>query len=238
MSGPDISVVIPAYNEEDSIEECLRQTSSVLDSIGLSYEICVVDDASSDRTFARLKGIRKNLPQLRALRLRTNRGQSAALDAGFRHAAGNVVVTMDADLQNDPADIPKLLAATEEYDVVCGVRKNRRDNLVRRVSSRIANCVRNRLTNENIQDVGCSLRAMKREFLVRLKLYDGMHRFLPTLLKMEGAKVTEIPVNHRPRRRGKTKYNIRNRLFRGVRDLIAVRWMRRRWIRYEVEEES
>ncbi len=237
MSGPDISVVIPAYNEEDSIEECLRQTSSVLDSIGLSYEICVVDDASSDRTFARLKGIRKNLPQLRALRLRTNRGQSAALDAGFRHAAGNVVVTMDADLQNDPADIPKLLAATEEYDVVCGVRKNRRDNLVRRGSSRIANCVRNRLTNENIQDVGCSLRAMKREFLVRLKLYDGMHRFLPTLLKMEGAKVTEIPVNHRPRRRGKTKYNIRNRLFRGVRDLIAVRWMRRRWIRYEVEEE-
>jgi len=234
---PDISVVIPAYNEAESIEECVCEVVSVLGQLGQSHEVVVVDDGSTDGTFAVLRSLRAQFPQLRALRFRKNAGQTAAMAAGFERARGDVVVTMDADLQNDPADIPRLLDALGEFDVVCGIREKRHDTFVRRISSRIANGVRNWLTHESIRDVGCSLRAMKREFLAELKLYDGMHRFLPTLLKLEGATVIEIPVNHRRRRRGRTKYGIRNRLFRGLRDLFAVRWMQRRWIRYEVEEE-
>jgi len=160
----------------------------------------------------------------------------SAFDAGFKAARGKAVITMDADQQNDPADIPRLLEALEQWDVVCGYRQKRHDSVVRRISSRVANWVRNKLTRESIRDVGCSLRAVKRECLQGLKLYNGMHRFLPTLLRLDGWRVTEVPVNHRPRRRGKSKYGIRNRLFRGLRDLMAVRWMRSRWLRYRIAE--
>jgi len=236
MDPLHLSLVVPAYNEEESIDECVREAAGVLDGLGRPYEILVVDDGSTDGTFDTLRRLRADLPALRAIRFRENRGQSAAMAAGFRHAAGDVVVTMDADLQNDPADVPKLLAVLGEWDAVCGVRLKRRDRLVRRISSRIANWVRNRLSGESIRDTGCSLKAYKRECLADLKLFDGMHRFLPTLIKLAGFRVTEVPVNHRPRPRGEAKYNIRNRVFKSFRDLLAVRWMKRRWIRYDIEE--
>jgi glycosyltransferase involved in cell wall biosynthesis len=162
---------------------------------------------------------------------------TAAMAAGFDNARGEIVVTIDADMQNDPTDIPRLLDKMNEWDVVCGVRQNRQDNFVRKTSSLIANSVRNRMTHERIHDVGCTLRAYRREYLRRIKLFEGMHRFLPTLLRLEGARIIEVPVRHRPRVKGKNKYGIGNRLFKGLRDLSAVRWMQARYIRYEVEEE-
>jgi glycosyltransferase involved in cell wall biosynthesis len=160
------------------------------------------------------------------------------MEAGFRRARGAVVVTLDADLQNDPSDIPALVGQLADWDAVVGVRVRRRDNLVRRVSSRVANYVRNRLSDESISDTGCSLKAYRRGALERLVLYEGLHRFLPTLLKMEGFRVREVPVSHRPRRHGRSKYGIANRLVPSFVDLLAVRWMKRRKLRYEVKDES
>lgn len=234
---PEISVVVPAYNEAESIEACVREVAGVLSGVGRPFEILVVDDGSVDGTLDVLRAVKETVPELRAIRFKERCGQSAAMDAGFRNAAGAIVVTIDADLQNDPGDIPRLLGALGDWDAVCGVRVKRRDSFIRRASSRIANWVRNKLSGDNIRDTGCSLKVYKREFLVRLKMFDGMHRFLPTLLKMEGARVTEVMVNHRPRLRGKAKYNVWNRVFRSFRDLLAVRWMKQRWIRYEIEEE-
>ena len=232
----EVSVVIPAYNEEESIGACLEELKPVMDSLGAAYEIIVVDDGSTDRTVEILRQQKQSLRQLVVLRFDGNHGQTAAFDAGIKAARGEVIVTMDADMQNDPADIPRLLKLVGEWDVVCGYRRKRRDSLVRRVSSRIANWVRNRMTGESIRDVGCSLRAFKSEHAKQLKLFTGMHRFLPTLFRFQGCSITEIPVNHRPRRWGKAKYGIRNRLFRGLRDLMAVRWMKTRWLKYRIKE--
>lgn len=235
--GIELSLVIPAYNEEQSIGACVREADSVLARMGKRYEIIVVDDGSTDGTFDVLRTLKKNVPALRAIRFSVNRGQTTAMAAGFEHGRGDIMVTMDADRQNDPADIPRLLEMTGEWDVVCGWRQGRRDGFVRRASSVIANAVRNRLTHENIRDVGCTLRAYRAEYLRRIKLFEGMHRFLPTLLRLEGARVIEVPVNHRPRLTDKNKYGIGNRLFKGLRDLFAVRWMQDRYVRYEVKEE-
>ena len=180
---------------------------------------------------------RPPIARLRILRQPTNQGQSAAFAAGFRHARGEIIATLDADLQNDPADLPRMLAELEGCDVVCGVRTDRHDSFVRRASSRIANGVRNRLTGESITDVGCSLRVMRARHARRVQMFDGMHRFLPTLLRMEGARITEVPVSHRPRLRGVSKYGIQNRLWRALADLFAVRWMQRRWIDREAAAE-
>jgi len=233
---PELSVVIPAYNEEEAIGPCVEELHGVLEALGRPYEIVVVDDGSTDGTVRELLARKGRMPQLVILRLEGNHGQSAAFDAGFKAARGRIIVTMDADQQNDPADIPRLLELTGRWDVVCGYRSKRHDSLVRRVSSRIANWVRNKLTHESIRDVGCSLRAFRAECVRGLKLYKGMHRFLPTLFRFDGWTVTEVPVGHRPRQRGKSKYGIRNRLFRGLRDLMAVRWMRSRWLNYKVAE--
>jgi dolichol-phosphate mannosyltransferase len=233
----ELSLVIPAFNEEESIEECVREADATLQKHGVPYEILVVDDGSVDQTFERLAELKTSVTSLRALRFRANRGQTAAMAAGFEHARGSVVVTMDADLQNDPGDIPRLLERMDEYDVVCGVRESRKDGFVRRVSSWIANTARNRATHERIRDVGCTLRAYRAAHLRRIKLFEGMHRFLPTLLRLEGARIVEISVEHRPRRRGTNKYGIRNRLWKGLRDLSAVRWMQARYIHYDIEEE-
>ena len=235
---PELSLVILAFDEQECITDCVREARDVLKRTGRLFEIIVVDDGSTDGTYRVLRRLKPSVPELRPLRLTYHCGQTAALDAGFKAARGDVIVTMDGDLQNDPADIPSLLQLIGDWDVVCGYRKKRQDSLVRRASSRIANWVRNRLTHETIRDVGCSLRALKAECVRGLKLYDGMHRFLPTLLKLDGWRVTEVPVNHRARRTGKTKYGIRNRFFRGLRDLMAVRWMQSRWLRYHVEEEN
>jgi glycosyltransferase involved in cell wall biosynthesis len=233
----ELSLVIPAYNEEQAIEPCVREADGVLARLGTRYEIVVVDDGSTDGTFDRLRALKKDVSALRAVRFARNRGQTAAMAAGFDHARGEIIVTMDADMQNDPADIPRLLEKMDEWDVVCGVREGRRDSFVRKASSRIANSVRNRLTHESIRDVGCTLRACRARHVRRIKLFEGMHRFLPTLLKLEGARVVEIPVSHRPRTKGANKYGIGNRLFKGLRDLFAVRWMQSRYVKYEVKEE-
>jgi dolichol-phosphate mannosyltransferase len=233
----ELSLVIPAYNEEETIEECVREADGVLARLGKRYEIVVVDDGSTDGTFARLRTLKAGTPSLRAVRYHPNKGQTAAMAAGFDRARGDIVVTMDADMQNDPADIPRLLDQMNEWDVVCGVRANRQDNFVRKASSAIANSVRNWLTDEEIHDVGCTLRAYRASYLRRVKLFEGMHRFLPTLLRLERARIVEVPVRHRPRLRGRNKYGIGNRLFKGLRDLWAVRWMQARYIRYEIEEE-
>ena len=235
--GIELSLVIPAYNEEETIEECVREADQVLVRLGKRYEIVVVDDGSTDGTFGRLRALKEKVPALRAIRYRENRGQTTAMAAGFENARGDIVVTIDADMQNDPTDIVRLLEKMDEWDVVCGVREKRQDSFVRKASSLIANSVRNRLTRENIHDVGCTLRAYRRTFLRRIKLFEGMHRFLPTLLRLEGARIVEIPVRHRPRLKGRNKYGVGNRLFKGLRDLSAVRWMQARYIRYEIEEE-
>jgi glycosyltransferase involved in cell wall biosynthesis len=233
-----LSVVIPVYNERDNLDVLLAEIRAALDPLGREYEVLFVNDGSTDGSETLLKEMRAREPRVRVLNFVRNAGQSAAMDAGFRHARGLVVVTLDADLQNDPADIPRVLAALDGWDAVVGVRTERRDNLVRRVSSRVANYVRNRLSDETIADTGCSLKAYRAAALDRIVLYRGMHRFLPTLLKMEGFRVREIPVGHRPRLHGQSKYGIGNRLVPSFVDLLAVRWMKRRKLRYEVRDES
>ena len=227
---PEISLVIPVYNEEENLPVLAGEIRAALEPAGLSYEVIYVDDGSTDSSPAVLERLAREDPRTRIVRQRRNSGQSAAFAAGFRHARAPVVVTLDADLQNDPADIPRLLERMDGFDVVNGVRARRQDTWVRRISSKIANGVRNRVTRESVTDVGCTLRAMRIEYLRRIPVFNGMHRFLPTLLRMEGARVTEVPVNHRPRLHGQPKYGIHNRLWRGLADLYGVRWLQTRWI--------
>lgn len=238
-SSLGVSLVIPAFDEQDGIAACVTEARQVLLQSGRSFEIVVVDDGSTDGTYEVLRQLKATAPELRVLRFARNCGQTAAMAAGFAGARGEIVVTIDADRQNDPADIPHLLEMmdTDEWDVVCGWRRKREDNFLRRISSRIANGVRNRLSHETIRDTGCTLKAFRREYLLRVKLFEGMHRFLPTLLRLEGARVTEVSVNHRPRLVGSTKYGVWNRLFKGLRDLFAVRWMQARRLNYEIKEE-
>jgi len=235
---PYLSVVVPVYNEAECVPRLCAALYDVLPGLGRSFEVLLVDDGSSDRTPELLAEEKSRREALRVLRLRKNSGQSAAMAAGFRAARGEVVVTLDADLQNDPADIRLVLepVAAGECDAACGWRQKRQDNWLRRISSRIANGVRNRLSGETISDTGCSLKAYRTEHLRRIKMYKGMHRFLPTLLKMEGARVIEVPVGHHPRHAGEAKYGVWNRVFRSFRDLLAVRWMKSRHIDCDVEE--
>jgi len=233
-----LSLVIPVYNERENLEPLITEIERSLQGRGWRYEILMIDDGSVDGSGEALLAMRRGHPALRVIRFARNSGQTAAMDAGFHRARGTVVVTLDADLQNDPADIPKLVQAIEGWDAVVGVRVGRRDTLVRRVSSRVANYVRNRLSDETIEDTGCSLKAYRREALERLKLYNGLHRFLPTLLRMEGYRVRELPVGHRPRIHGRSKYGIPNRLVPSFMDLLAVRWMKKRSLRYEVRDDA
>jgi glycosyltransferase involved in cell wall biosynthesis len=234
---PELSVIVPVYNEEESVPELAREIAAALDPLAIAYEVIWADDGSTDGTPAALVALAAADPRVRVVRIGRNSGLSAALDAGFAHARAPVLVTLDGDLQNDPADIPRLLAELADCDVVCGVRAKRRDNWLRRASSRIANGVRNRLTRESIADVGCTLRAYRAPFVARVPMFTGIHRFLPTLLRLAGARVKEVPVNHRPRLHGEPKYNIRNRIWRALVDLFAVRWMQRRWIDRRLVEE-
>jgi glycosyltransferase involved in cell wall biosynthesis len=236
MSAPWLSVVVPVRDEEASLEPLHRELDAALASVPGGCELVFVDDGSRDGSLARLGAIAEKDPRVRVLELDGRHGQTAALDAGFRAARGEVVVTLDADLQNDPAEIPMLLARLEQADVVNGVRVERRDDWLRRAASRVANAVRNRATGESVTDVGCSLRAMRACYLRRVKLHRGMHRFLPTLLRLEGARVVEVPVSHRPRRHGASKYGIHDRLWTGLADLLAVRWLQSRALRYGVRE--
>ncbi|MBE9542207.1 MAG: glycosyltransferase family 2 protein [Proteobacteria bacterium] len=236
--SPCLSIVIPVFNEKDNLQLLTRELTKVLQSINKTWEIILVDDGSTDGSIRVLRELQEIFPYIRVIKFRRNCGQTAAFDAGFKAAKGEVIITMDSDLQNDPHDIPKLLDKIGEYDAVCGWRHKRNDPFIKRISSRIANAVRNRLSNENIIDVGCSLKAFRSEYVRRLKLYNGMHRFFPTLIKMEGGKVIEIKVNHRSRKYGLSKYNIRNRMVGSFIDLLAVRWMKKRRLNYEIEEDK
>ena len=237
--APELSVVIPVYNEEDNLRPLWDELRQVLEGLGQSFEVVFVDDGSRDRSAEIIRELRRADPRVRLVQILRNAGETAANDAGFRSARGRIVVTMDADLQNDPHDIPALLAPLGEYDAVTGWRVNRGagDSTVKRLSSRIANRIRNALSEETIQDSGCTFRAFRRECLVGLVLYRGFHRFIPTLLKMRGFRVLEIPVNHRPRRAGQSKYGVMNRAFVAFADLLAVRWMKSRYLRYEIAED-
>ena len=234
-SDPELSVVAPVYNEVENLEPLVRELRDVLAPHGWRLEIVLVNDGSTDGSEAKIGELaRASRGVVRGVHLRVNRGQTAAFDAGFRAARGRWVVTIDADLQNDPRDIPALIAALGEADAAVGYRTRRRDDWLRRVSSRIANSVRNGLSGDDIIDTGCSLKAFRRECLLSLKLFSGMHRFLPTLLRIEGYRVVQLPVGHRPRTHGASKYGVGNRALRAFVDLLAVRWMRKRRLGYEV----
>jgi len=237
--GVDVSVVAPCHNEQDNLPRLLDTIASVFDPLGRAYEVVITDDCSDDRSWEVLGQLAAKYPRLRAQRLAARGGQSVALWAGIQSARGRIIVTMDADLQNDPADLPRLLEAMGNVDCVCGSRVEARrqgDNWVRRASSRIANNVRNKLSGETISDAGCCYRAFRRECVANVKFFRGGHRFLPTLIKMEGFSVIEIPIRHHPRTAGKAHYGVWNRLFSSFADLLAVRWMKKRYFRYQIGE--
>jgi dolichol-phosphate mannosyltransferase len=235
----DLSVVIPVYNEEASLTPLWSELRVVLEGLGLAFEVVFVDDGSRDRSAEIIRSFREADRRVRLVRLKTNGGETAATDAGLKAARGGRVVVMDADLQNDPRDIPMLLSHLDQWDAVTGWRVNRAagDNLVRRVSSQVANGIRNWMSDETIQDSGCTFRAFRRECLRGLVLYRGFHRFIPTLLRMRGYRVLEVPVGHRPRRFGRSKYGVLNRAVVAFTDLLVIRWMKARLLRYEVVED-
>lgn len=237
--SPEISLVIPCYNEEGSIRALADAILSALDPLGITYEVVITDDCSTDNSWTLLKEIPTTDSRFHIQRLKYNCGESAASWAGMMAARGRYIITLDADLQNDPRDIPKFLEALNRYDCVCGTRvttRGRGDSFIRIVSSRIANWVRNKLSSENISDAGCTYRAFRRECLANIKFFKGAHRFLPTLIRMEGFTVTEIPVTNHPRFAGQSHYGVWNRLFKSFADLLAVRWMKKRMLRYEIAE--
>jgi glycosyltransferase involved in cell wall biosynthesis len=235
----DLSVVVPVYDEEKSLPPLWIELREVLERLGLAFEVIFVDDGSRDRSAEIIRGFREADPRVRLVRLKENGGETAATDAGFKAARGRRVVVMDADLQNDPRDIPTLLSHLDHWDAATGWRVERAqgDGLVRRVSSRIANQFRNWVSDESIHDSGCTFRAFRWECLRGLVLYRGFHRFIPTLLKMRGYRVIEVPVSHRPRRFGRSKYGVLNRAAVAFADLLAIRWMKARLLRYAVVED-
>ena len=231
-----ISFVIPVYNEEENIPILFKELTTVAEKSKYTYEIIFVNDCSTDRSLEVIRALAEASPLVRCISFPENRGQSAALGAGFRAATGEVVVTMDADLQNDPADIPTLLKHFGEYDMINGWRRNRQDSFSKKISSRIGNFIRNRFTGEHINDTGCSLKVMRADMLKEIKMYRGLHRFLPTLMRIEGAKVIELPVNHRHRQFGVSKYTNIRRGLEGFQDLLAVCWMIKRHVHIDGEE--
>jgi dolichol-phosphate mannosyltransferase len=236
---PEISFVIPCYNEEGNLRELVKAIRAVSEPLKLSYEIVITDDCSRDRSWEILKELAAEDSRIRALRFAFNCGESAAHWAAMKAARGKYFVTLDADLQNDPKDLPKFLDALKNYDCVCGTRvatRSQGDGFVKVASSRIANWVRNKLSGENISDAGCCYRAFKRECVQDLKFFKGMHRFMPTLIKMEGFSVTEIDISTNPRFAGESHYGVWDRLFASFYDLLAVRWMKKRMFKYKVAE--
>jgi glycosyltransferase involved in cell wall biosynthesis len=231
-----LSVVVPVFEERDNLEPLHRELCDALAGTPGGVEFIYVDDGSRDGSAEQLDALAKGDHRVRVLHFAANSGQTAAFAAGFEAARGEVVATLDADGQNDPADLPRLLSALDRADVVNGVRSARHDGFVRKISSSVGNGFRNWVTRESVSDVGCSLRVMRASYLRQVKLYRGMHRFLPTLLRMESARVIELPVGHRSRRHGRSKYGIANRLFVGLEDVFAVRWMQRRRLHWRLRE--
>jgi dolichol-phosphate mannosyltransferase len=227
----DLSVIIPAFNEEQNLPILLEELTKTLDGGSRTYEVICINDASTDTSGAVLSDLQRHYPVLKVFTHRINCGESAGQATGFSRARGAILITMDADLQNDPADIPLFLnALTDGVDCVCGIRKIREDDFIKRASSRIANKFRDFITGDAIQDAGCTYRAIRRRAVAEILVFNGMHRFLPAILKAQGFRVVEIKVNHRPRLKGVSKYGVGNRLWRGIRDCFAMRWYQARAI--------
>ena len=227
MSAPAVSVVVPLYNEEENVPILQGELTAALN--GIDYEIILVDDGSSDATASRVTPDAR----VRLLQFKRNAGQSAAMYAGLHAARGAIAVLIDGDLQNDPRDIPRLIAGIEEgADLVCGYRAQRKDTAVKRITSRVANFVRSRFTKDGVRDTGCTLKAMRRECIGALVPFKGMHRFIPALVKGAGYRLTEVPVNHRPRKFGESKYGLGNRAVRATIDMFGVRWLLSRQLNY------
>lgn len=226
-------MIVPVYNEEENVPILQAELKAALR--GIDHEFVFVDDGSADRTVERIEAA----PNLRVIRFEKNAGQSAAMYAGLQAARGAILVLIDGDLQNDPADIPKLVdEISRGADLVCGYRAQRRDTRVKRLTSRIANAVRSRYTKDGVRDTGCTLKAMRRECVSALVPFKGMHRFIPALIKDAGYRLVEIPVNHRPRRFGQTKYGLGNRAVRATIDMFGVRWLLSRRLNYKIRKEN
>jgi dolichol-phosphate mannosyltransferase len=233
-----ISVVSPAYNEDANLPYLVDQVEQAMATHEKSWEFIIVDDGSKDNSLTVLKSLMAQKPFLRVISLLSNSGQSAAIEAGIRNAHGQLIVTLDSDLQNDPAEIPKMvrLIVEEKCDFVNGWRHRRNDPWIRLMSTKIANGVRNWLTKESIHDSACGLKVFRRECFENMRLFRGMHRFLPTLAKIQGYSVLEVEVNHRPRIAGTAKYGVWNRVFCALKDTFAVRWMASRIVNYQSSE--
>jgi len=226
-----VSVIVPLFNEEENMSILQSELRAAL--AGVDHEIIFVDDGSIDRTAERVE----KAPNVRIIRFAKNGGQSAAIYAGLQAANGAVAVLIDGDLQNDPVDIPRLLAEISRgADLVCGYRARRKDTLVKRLTSRIANAVRSRYTKDGVRDTGCTLKAMRRECVSALVPFKGMHRYIPALIKAAGYRLVEIPVAHRPRRFGQSKYGLGNRALRATIDMFGVRWLLSRRLNYKIRE--
>jgi dolichol-phosphate mannosyltransferase len=232
------SIVIPLKNEEDNVLPLFEELASVMDTLSAGWELIMINDGSTDTTAQVLAQLQQKDNRVRVITFDKNYGQSSAFDAGFKAAIGTYIITLDGDRQNDPADIPRLAKAIEANDLVCGQRVTRRDSWSKKITSFLANQVRSRLCQDGIQDTGCSLKIYRRSCFDKIKMYNGMHRFLPALFKIEGYKIVEIPVNHRPRVHGKTKYNFFNRSFNTIFDLFAVVWMRSRALKWKEKQEQ
>lgn len=242
---PELSIVVPCFDEQDNVPLLAAELRSVLEKQAIhDYEVIFVDDGSRDATAERVRAEVARGPEgcFRLVRLRENAGESAATEAGIRRARGAWITVMDGDLQNDPADLPTLLAPLRrgEADCVCGYRAERGegDSAWRAVQSRVANAVRDTLAGDRLRDAGCTYRVFRRECLERVKLFRGMHRFLPSLVRLEGYRVVEVPIRNRPRLHGRSKYGMWNRAFAAFRDLLAVRWMRSRVVPWRIAEDS
>jgi len=240
---PRITLVVPVYNEEDNLrtlaDEITRAMERVADSAG-RWELLFVDDGSTDGSLAVIRQLAAGSPNIRYIALAANRGQSAAFAAGFRDATGELIITLDADLQNDPADIPAMLAlyGRDGTNMVVGWRADRKDTFAKRLASRFGNAVRNWISRDTIKDTGCSLKVMRRDMLLSLPVFIGAHRFYPALMRLEGAVIAEVKVNHRPRRAGVSKYGIWDRARKTCLDLLAVRWLQSRHVSYRIKERS
>ena len=237
ISSPQVSLIVPVYNEEENLGPLVDEIRKAMEQQPRSWELLLVDDGSTDGSLAAARNLAHKHAFVHYLSLTENRGQSAAFAAGFQEVRGEIIVTLDADMQNVPSDIPAMLNLYDQgFDMVIGWRADRRDTLAKRLASKFANALRNRLSHETVRDTGCSLKVFRAAMARQLPMFTGMHRFLPTLMKMKGAKVAEMKVNHRPRLHGYSKYGVWNRAFAAFYDLLAIRWMQKRSFIYEITE--
>ncbi len=228
MENIEISVVIPVFNEYGNVKQLAEQTLQALDQTNTSFELIFVDDASVDDTPQALATLRQKDSRIRTIRMDQRSGQSAAIWAGFIRSHGDVIATLDGDLQNDPSDLPAMIKTLESYDMVCGWRVNRQDKVLKRISSSIGNSTRRLILGKSIHDTGCGTKVFKRQCALDMTPFNGMHRFFAEVAILNGYSITEMPVQHHPRRAGSSKYGIGNRAFRGLVDCFGVRWLRKR----------